>query len=108
MTKLETKVEKLARELRKMRKEVENLRQVVMSFRATSQPLPFAAIDSKRTALDSALREAGLLVDKAELEREITKYWKPLSKEEREAIKAELRSLRLNVLVSDIIIENRC
>ncbi len=107
MTKLETKVEKLAREMRKTKQELKTLRELVTTYRPMPSPPPVNPGAPKRAVLDTVLRQAGLLVYQTELEGEIFQHWRKLSLAERKQIRAELRGIKLDVLASDIIIENR-
>jgi hypothetical protein len=55
----------------------------------------------------AALRRSGLLVDPSPYTRALAEAWHKRPREERERIQAELRALRLDPLLSEIIVQNR-
>jgi hypothetical protein len=55
----------------------------------------------------TALRRAGLLVNPSPYTLALARKWRKRPKEEQERIQAELRALRLDPLLSEIIIQNR-
>jgi hypothetical protein len=55
----------------------------------------------------AALRRSGLLVDPSPYTHALAEEWRKRPKEERERIQAELRALRLDPPLSEIIIQNR-
>ncbi len=108
MTELEMKVTKLARQVRQAKKELKEVRQLLES-KFPQADLKSASLKSgsKRKSLEDALKAAGLLCDPLEFENERVERWKRLSKKEQDAIRAELRAIKLEKLVSEIIIESR-
>lgn len=70
-------------------------------------PEPAAAELSEKERGLAALRAAGLLLDPSPYTRALAEEWRKRPKEERERIQAELRALRLDPPLSEIIIQNR-
>lgn len=107
MTKLETKVEKLARELRQAKKEMRELRDMVMAFRPTPPPRATARDLSRRELLRAELLALGLIREPTDLEMEMARRWRERPVREQEQIRAEVRAIKMNKPVSQIVIENR-
>jgi len=108
MTEIEMKVNRLARQVRQTKKELEEVRQLLQSkFPLATSELTSNKPGSKRLPLEDALRAAGLLCDPDEFENEMTKSWRRLSKRDQKAFRAELRAIKLEKPVSEIIIESR-
>ena len=108
MTEIEMKVNRLARQVRQTKKELEEVRQLLQSkFPLATSELTSTKSRSKRPSLEDALRAAGLLCDPGEFENEMTKSWRRLSKRDQKAFRAELRAIKLEKPVSEIIIESR-
>ena len=107
MTKLETKVEKLARELRQAKKEGRELRDMMMAFRPTPPLQATARALSRRERLRAELLALGLIRETTDLEMEMARRWGERPAKEQEQIRAEVRAIKLNKPVSQIVIENR-
>lgn len=108
MTELEMKVTKLARQVRQTRKEIQELRWLFSPNRSIKQAaVKEDALTSERARIRAAMITAGLVREPTELESQAAKRWEKRSKKEQERIRAALRSIKLDKLVSDIIIENR-
>jgi hypothetical protein len=108
MTELEMKVNRLARQVRQTKKELEEVRQLLQSkFPLAAPGAASNKSRSKRLSLEDALRTAGLLCAPGEFENEMTKSWRRLSKRDQKAFRAELRAIKLEKPVSEIIIESR-
>ena len=73
----------------------------------TPTPEPAAAALSEKERGLAALRRAGLLVDPPPHILAAAEEWRKRPPEERERIQAALRALRLDPLLSEIIIQNR-
>ena len=93
------RVEHLERGLNRL--EIVLERQVASEAEASLEEL------SERERGLAALRRAGLLVEPSPYTRALAEEWRKRPREERERIQAELRALRLDPLLSEIIIQNR-
>lgn len=93
------RVERLERGLHRL--------EVAMEQGVTPEPEVTAAELSERERGLAALRRAGLLVDPSPYTLALAEEWRKRPKEERERIQAELRALRLDPPLSEIIIRNR-
>jgi len=81
--------------------------QVSMERGETPAPEVTAAELSEKERGLAALRRAGLLVDPSPYTLALAEEWRKRPKEERERIQAELKALRLDPPLSEIIIQNR-
>ena len=108
MTEIEMKVNKLARQVRQTKKEIQELRWLFSPNRSIKQATIKAdRPTSERARMRAAMIAAGLVREPNELESQAAKRWEKRSKKEQERIRAALRAIKLDKLVSDIIIENR-
>jgi len=81
--------------------------EVSVEQKVSPRPEPEATELSEKDRGLAALRRAGLLVDPSPYTRALAEEWRKRPKEERERIQAELRALRLDPPLSEIIIQNR-
>ncbi|MEK7326174.1 MAG: hypothetical protein AAB217_13040 [Chloroflexota bacterium] len=108
MTELEMKVTRLARQVRQTQKEIQELRWLFSPNRSIKQAMiKTDTLTSERARIRAAMITAGLVREPTDLEMQAAKRWEKRSKKEQERIRAALRSIKLDKLVSDIIIENR-
>jgi hypothetical protein len=100
-------------QLKELVKRVEYLERGFHRLEIALEPLVAPASEVSPEGLNekerglAALRRAGLLVDPSPYTHALAEEWRKRPKEERERIQAELRALRLDPPLSEIIIQNR-
>ena len=100
-------------QLKELVKRVEYLERGLHRLEIALEPLVAPASEVSPEGLSekerglAALRRAGLLVDPSPYTHALAEEWRKRPKEERERIQAELRALRLDPPLSEIIIQNR-
>lgn len=102
----EVQLEELVKRVEHLERGLNRL-EIMLERRVAPEPeVPLEELSEKERGL-AALRRSGLLVDPSPYTRALAEEWRQRPKEERERIQAELRSLRLDPLLSEIIIQNR-
>jgi len=100
-------------QFRELVKRVEHLEKglhrLELALERAVAPAPEVSLEglSERERGLAALRRAGLLVDPSPYTLALAEEWHKRPKEERERIQAELRALRLDPPLSELIIQNR-
>ena len=100
-------------QLKELVKRVEDLERGLHRLEVALEPLVAPAAEVSLEGLSekerglAALRRAGLLVNPSPYTHALAEEWRKRPKEERERIQAELRALRLDPPLSQIILESR-
>lgn len=101
----------VATKLMELETRVTWLERVVRELRSAERPAPVIQEEegelSERERVLAELKAEGLIRDLTPQERASAAQWKALPEEEKQAVIQELRNLKLDPMLSDIIIQNR-
>lgn len=103
---LETQLKELGKRVEQLEEGLHRLEAELELEEAPATEVAVEGLSEKERGL-AALRRAGLLVDPPPHILAVAEEWRRIPEEERKKIQAELRALRLDPPLSQIILESR-